>query len=105
MLGRPPCPSGGLVFVIILDVLEDLVREVQLPVDVAGVRIVGVRADGELLLVLPLEDALALGRVIEPLSSTCWTRALASRSSVSESLESHSTSSSLSRKWWATMAK
>ena len=55
MLG---CPYylvlGGFVFAIILDVLEDLVRKVQLPVDVAGIRIVGVRTDGELLLVLPL---------------------------------------------------
>src|SRR5829696_7237512 len=47
-------PLGGLVFVIILDVLEDLVREVQLPVHVAGILIIGVRADWELLLVLPL---------------------------------------------------
>src|SRR5687768_9226132 len=47
MLGRPPCPSGGLVFAIILDILEDLVWEVQLPVDVAGIRIVGVRTDRE----------------------------------------------------------
>src|SRR5215207_10055394 len=46
-------PLGGLVFVIILDVLEDLVREVQLPVHVAGILIIGVRADWELLLVLP----------------------------------------------------
>jgi hypothetical protein len=53
--------------VIILDVLEDLVWEIQLPVDVAGIRIVGVRTDGEVLLVLPLEDALALRRVVAPL--------------------------------------
>jgi hypothetical protein len=58
---------GGLVFAVILYVLEDLVREVQLPVHVAGIRIVGVRTDREVLLVLPLEDALALGRVVVPL--------------------------------------
>jgi hypothetical protein len=68
MLSRPYYRLlGGLVFAVILDVLEDLVREVQLPVDVAGIRIVGVRTDREVLLVLPLEDALALGRVVVPL--------------------------------------
>jgi hypothetical protein len=68
MLSRPYYRLlGGLVFTIFLDVLEDLVREVQLPVDVAGIRVVGVRTDGELLLVLPLEDALALGWVVVPL--------------------------------------
>src|SRR5215207_3222886 len=68
MLSRPFYRLlGGLVFTIILDVLEDLVWEVQLPVYVAGIRIVGVRADREVLLVLPLEDALALGRVVAPL--------------------------------------
>jgi hypothetical protein len=67
MLGRPPCPSGRLVFAIILYVLEDLVWEVQLPVHVARIRIVGVRTDGEVLLVLPLENALAPGRVVVPL--------------------------------------
>src|SRR5215208_4028416 len=68
VLGRPRClPSGGLVFAIVLDVLEDLVREVQLPVYVAGVGVVGVGADGELLLLLPLEDALAPWRIVAPL--------------------------------------
>ena len=67
MLGRPPCPLGGLVLAVILDILKDFVREVQLPVYVAGIRIVRVRTDGELLLVLPLEDALTPGRVVVPL--------------------------------------
>jgi hypothetical protein len=68
MLGRPHYRLlGGFVFTIILDVLEDLVREVQLPVHVAGIRIVGVRTDREVLLVLPLEDALTPGRVVVPL--------------------------------------
>jgi hypothetical protein len=68
MLSRPYYRLlGGLVFTIILDVFEDLVREVQLPVHVAGIRIIEVRTDGELLLALPLEDALAPGRVVIPL--------------------------------------
>src|SRR5215208_918236 len=67
MPGHPRCPLGGLVFAVILDVLEDLVREVQLPVYVAGIRVVGVRTDREVLLFLPLEDALALGRVVASL--------------------------------------
>jgi hypothetical protein len=55
MLSRPYYRLlGGLVFAVILDVLEDLVREVQLPVHVAGIRIVGIRTDREVLLVLPL---------------------------------------------------
>jgi hypothetical protein len=68
MLDRPHYRLlGGFVFTIILDVLEDLVREVQLPVHIAGIRIVGVRTDREVLLVLPLEDALTPGRVVVPL--------------------------------------
>ncbi len=55
MLGRPrSLLSGGLLFPILLDVLEDLIREVKLPVYVAGIWIIRVRADGELLLLLPL---------------------------------------------------
>ena len=46
-------------FLVLLDVLVDFVGELQLVVDVAGVRVVGVRADWEVLLLLPLENPLA----------------------------------------------
>src|SRR5215217_5925977 len=60
----PPLLRHELLLAILLDVLEDLVGQLQLPVGVAGVRILRVGADGELLLLLPLKDALALGRVV-----------------------------------------
>src|SRR5829696_9072025 len=52
---------------VLLNVLKDFVRQIQLLVDVARVRIVGVRADRKVLLLLPLKDALALGRIVAPL--------------------------------------
>jgi len=39
---------------LVLDVLQDLIQEVQLPVYIAGVRIVGAGTAGEGLLVVPL---------------------------------------------------
>src|SRR5215217_5616511 len=52
---------------VFLDILIHLIRECKLVVDVAGVRVVGVWADGEVLLSLPLEDTLAARRVVAPL--------------------------------------
>ena len=49
---------------VLLDILEGPIREVELCIDVAGVGIVWARADWGLLLLLPFEDALALGRVV-----------------------------------------
>jgi hypothetical protein len=54
-------------FLVLLDVLVDFVGELQLVVDVAGVRVVGVRADWEVLLLLPLENPLAARWIITPL--------------------------------------
>jgi hypothetical protein len=51
----------------LLDILVDPIGERQLVVDGAGVRVTGVRADQEVLLLLPLEDALAPRRVVTPL--------------------------------------
>jgi hypothetical protein len=53
-----------LLFAIFLDVLIHLIRECKLVVDVAGIGVVGVWADREVLLSLPLEDALAPWRVV-----------------------------------------
>jgi hypothetical protein len=53
---------GRLSFLLVpLDALVELV------VDVAGIRVVRVWADSEVLLLLPLEDALAPRRVVAPL--------------------------------------
>ena len=56
---------GGLsFFLVLLDILVELVREGELIVDVAGVRVVGSRADLEILLLLPLQDLVAPGWVL-----------------------------------------
>ena len=46
------------------DVLIDVVREAELVVDVTAAQVVRRGADGEVLLLLPLQDALAAGRVV-----------------------------------------
>src|SRR5215211_8724892 len=53
-----------LFFLVLLDALVDLVREPQFVVDVACVRVVGVRADREVLLALVLEELLAPRRAV-----------------------------------------
>src|SRR5439155_14905073 len=61
-------PALRFLLVVLGNVFVDLVRELQVLVDVAGIRVVRVGTDGELLLLLPLQDALPLGRaVIAPL--------------------------------------
>src|SRR4051794_291780 len=54
----------GLLLAVFLDVLVDAVRETQVAVDVAVVRIIAMRADRELLLALPLHDPIAARRVV-----------------------------------------
>src|ERR1051325_2591317 len=56
-----------LLLAVLLDIREDLLGQLELLVEVAGVRVVRVRADRELLLRLPLHDPLALRRVVVPL--------------------------------------
>src|SRR5689334_14693676 len=65
----PCCGSSGLLrfgalFPELLDLFVDIIREAQLAVEVAARRIVRRRADREILLRLPFENALALGRTI-----------------------------------------
>src|SRR5205814_3251215 len=62
-------PGRGLLRVELLlpellDVCEHLLRQVELPVGVAGIGVVRVGADRELLLRLPLQDAAAGGRIV-----------------------------------------
>ncbi len=59
--------SGLSFFLVLLDILVELVREGEFIVDVAGVRVAGSRADLEILLLLPPQDLLAPGWVVAPL--------------------------------------
>src|SRR5687767_15169390 len=63
-LTRRSAGGFGLLFVVLGDVLVDAVRERQVAVQIAGVRIVRVRDKLELLLTLPVQDALAAWRVV-----------------------------------------
>src|SRR4051812_18878395 len=54
----------GLLLVVLLDVLVDALGEGQVAVDVAGIWIIGIRDDREVLLALPLQDALPARRVV-----------------------------------------
>lgn len=53
-----------LLFLVLLDVLVDGLREFEIAIDVAAIGVVGVREDGEFLLRLSGEDAIAPGRVV-----------------------------------------
>ena len=57
--------AGDLFFcAVLLNILQDLLRHIELDVNIAGVRVIGVRADLEILLGLPLQDLIAVGWVV-----------------------------------------
>lgn len=53
-----------LFFLVVLNVVVDLIGELEVSVEVTAVGVFGVGEDGEVLLGLPLEDAVALGWVV-----------------------------------------
>ena len=54
----------GLLFLVVADVVVELLGEAERLVDVAGVGIFRIGDDGELLLGLPLENEVEAGRVV-----------------------------------------
>jgi hypothetical protein len=54
----------GFLLVVVRNILVDAVRELQILVYVARIRIIGVRTDGKVLLLLPFQDTFAPRRVI-----------------------------------------
>src|SRR5260370_39170620 len=54
----------GMLLPEVFDVIVDAFWEAQLAIDVAGLRVVRVRTDREVLPRLPVENALALRRIV-----------------------------------------
>ncbi|GCE24234.1 hypothetical protein KDK_80340 [Dictyobacter kobayashii] len=68
--------SFDLLFMVAINLIKRLWWEIQFLISIAGIGIFGVRADREILLRLPLQDAFALGWIIQSvllLSEECLT--------------------------------
>jgi hypothetical protein len=60
------CLVVGLLLVVVRNVLVHAVWELQILINMAGVRVVRVRADGGLLLLLPLQNTFAPWWIVVP---------------------------------------